>query len=182
MNHTVVKYVYVNQTVPVYVNRTVYVYVPGNASFGIPIYNDTGVCRLYSLVLPNGTIWTLGYWIPTQWAWNLFLQNGTILGWEKFPAPQYGGEELYAEQNEMAIFPGLGTAYLSGMQFITAIPNTPQPNWVNMIYIGGDFAGTGPLMYVWRDYWGGINNGTAVLLNTWSLYGRSTDYLGITQR
>ncbi|MGC9180829.1 MAG: hypothetical protein ACP5GZ_11610, partial [Vulcanisaeta sp.] len=48
MNQTVIRYVnqtvvkYINQTVPIYVNRTVYVYMPGNASFGIPIYNNTG--------------------------------------------------------------------------------------------------------------------------------------------
>lgn len=107
VNQTVVKYVYVNETVPVYVNRTVYVYVPSNASFGgVPIYNDTGgVCHLYSLVLPNGTIWTLGYWIPTQWAWNLFLQNGTIIEWGKFPAVPYG-QELYTEYTTFAVFPG----------------------------------------------------------------------------
>ncbi len=165
VNQTIVKYV--NKTVPIYINRTVYVYVPSNASFGIPIYNDTGDCHLYSLVLPNGTIWTLGYWIPTQWAWNLFLQNGTIIEWEKFPAVPYG-EELYWETTVSAVFPGLGNAWLEAIQFITAIPNTPQPNWVNMIYIG-DFMGGGPLMYREDSYWG-INNGTAVLLNTWVLY------------
>ncbi len=167
VNQTVVKYVYVNKTVPVYINRTVYVYVPSNASFGIPILNNTGTCGLYSLVLPNGTIWTLGYWIPTQLEWNLFLQNGTIIGWEKFPAPPQYGEELYWETTVYAILPGLGTANLEGVQFITAIPNKPQPNWINMIYMG-DFMGTGPIMYP-KSYWG-VDNGTAVLLNTWSLY------------
>ncbi|MGC8608085.1 MAG: hypothetical protein ACP5L5_11070, partial [Vulcanisaeta sp.] len=186
MNQTVIRYVnqtvvkYINQTVPIYVNRTVYVYMPGNASFGIPIYNNTGTCHLYSLVLPNGTIWTLGYWIPTQWAWDLFLQNGTIIGWEKFPAPQYG-EELYWETTVSAVFPGLGNAWLLAIQFITAIPNTPQPNWVDMIYMG-DFMGGGPLMYREDSYWG-INNGTAVLLNTWSLfstfYGPNVNYTTI---
>ena len=172
VNQTVVRYVHVNQTVPVpiYINRTIYVPVPSNATLnittGIPIYNDTGTCSLYSLVLPNGTIWTLGYWIPTPWAWELMLSNGTIITWEKFPAPQYG-QQWYSEWTVFAVFPGLGTADLEGIQFLVNIPNTPQPNWLNMIYIG-DFMGGGPLMYRWNDYWG-VNGGKAVMFNTWSL-------------
>ena len=133
---------------------------------GVPIYNNTGTCSLYSLVLPNGTIWTLGYWAPTPWVWRVILASTTRSSWLVINMTQYGMVLHTTLQFVMVVFPGLGVSYMSGIQFLVFEPGTPVSNWRDIIYIG-DLGGTGPLMYIDGDYHG-INNGDSVVLRAWS--------------
>ena len=133
VNRTVVKYVYVNQTVPVYINRTVYVPVYVN-----PL--DTGTCNIYTLVLTNGSLWTLGYWIPTQQAWNTIMNNITFT-WYVFNSPY--GELLTNISNTYVIV--LGERGIGIIMFDPSIltPWSTPPDWTNIFYFGGTDRPTG---------------------------------------
>ncbi len=142
VNQTVVKYVYVNQTVPVYVNRTVYVYVSSNAS---AVGFSLGTCHLYSLVFSNGSIWTLGYWMPPSNVWNAVLQNNTIFVWLPLGKTKFGIQAMDEPTFYIIVpgeYPGVGMVL---MPMLVDIPSTPQPNWVNMIYMG-DWPGVGQIV------------------------------------
>mgnify|MGYP001770658228 CR=1 FL=1 len=141
VNRTIVKYVYVNQTVPVpiYINRTIYVPVPSNMS-GIPSMLDMGTCHLYSLVFSNGTVWTLGYWIPTPWAWELYGPNSTLIIWGRNNGT--AGFQYVTEFSIAVIQPGAMSEAL--LPLLANVPYKAPPGWVYMIYMG-DWAGIGPI-------------------------------------
>ena len=168
INHTIYinRTITINQTIPIYISNTTTSYTVNTYPHGVPIYNNTGTCSLYSLVLPNGTIWTLGYWAPTPWAWRVVLANNTLPPWLVTNTTQYG-RILHTTRLVFIVFPGLGVAYLGGTQFLVVESIKPVGNWSSIIYIG-DLGGTGPLMYVAGDY-RGINNGSSAILNTWKL-------------
>ena len=166
INHTIYinRTITINQTVPIYINNTTTSYTVNTYPHGVPIYNNTGTCSLYSLVFSNGTIWTLGYWAPTPLAWRVLLANNTLPPWLVTNTTRYG-RVLHTIRLVFVVFPGLGTAYLGGTQFLVVEPGTPVSNWSSIIYIG-DLGGTGPLMYLAGDY-RGINNGVSTVLRTW---------------
>ena len=138
VNRTIVKTVYINQTVPVpvYVNRTIYVPVPSNTT--LPF--NMGTCHIYSLVFNNGTVWTLGYWIPTPQAWGE-IYNTTLIYWGRMNGT--AGYQVTTEFAALFIaYPMEG--YTGQLNLLANIPNSPPPGWVNMIYMG-DWVGIGPL-------------------------------------
>ena len=148
-NQTIIKYVYVNQTV--YINRTVYVTVPNTTSI-LPIPN-MGTCHLYSLVFSNGTVWTLGYWIPTPQAWDIML-NGSLLAWGKSNGT--AGYQKITEFGALVIsYPMEG---LIELPLFTNVPYNPQPGWINIIYMG-DWAGIGSIVVTSGE----IKNDTLVI-------------------
>ena len=139
VNQTVVKYVYVNQTVPVYINKTIYVPVPSNVSTVPPVL-DMGTCHIYSLVFNNGTVWTLGYWLPTPQAWELYGPNSTLIIWGK--NNHTAGVQYITEFSIAVIQPGAMSEAL--LPLITIVPYNTMQGWVTMIYMG-DWAGIGPI-------------------------------------
>ena len=144
INNTIIKYVnhtiYINQTVPVpvYINRTIYVPVPTNSS-SVPSMFDMGTCHLYSLVFSNGTVWTLGYWIPTPQAWEIYGPNGSVLIWGR--AIHTAGVQYITEFSIAVMQPSsVGEALLP---LLTIVPYNTTTGWVDMVYMG-DWGGIGP--------------------------------------
>ena len=141
VNHTVAKYVYVN--------RTVYITVPGNTS--IPL--DMGTCHLYSLVFSNGTVWTLGYWMPTPQAWRLYVGGKALIAW--------GGLDEYAGVKYVVTLPVVviqpGSAGLVLLPLMVYVPYEAPPGWVGVVYMG-DWLGVGPVVFR-----GGVVNDSLVL-------------------
>ena len=153
INKTIIKYVYVNQTVPVYINKTIYVTVPNSTSSIPPMFN-MGTCHLYSLVFSNGTVWTLGYWIPTPQAWGML--NGTLIIWGRLNGT--AGYQKVTEFSALAIsYPMEGSIFLP---LIINIPYNTPPGWVGMVYMG-DWAGIGPIIVTS----GKIEGNTLVILS-----------------
>ena len=148
VNQTVVKYVYVNQTVPVYINRTIYVPVPSNTSGVVAWPINMGTCHIYSLYFPsNGTLWTLGYWLPPPQLWELIIKsNRTIFAWGVLqPVPQYGEELGGGASIDVIIpseYPDIGGVDLP---MFTVVPKQAPANWTYMIYLG-DWFGVGPVV------------------------------------
>jgi hypothetical protein len=64
INQTVIRYVYVNKTVPIYINRTVYV---ANMPYA-------GYCSGRLVILPNNTAWIVWFWLVPK----SFIQNTLI--------------------------------------------------------------------------------------------------------
>ena len=131
------KYVYVNETGPIL---------------------DVGTCHLYSLVFSNGTVWTLGYWIPTQQAWQSYTAD--VNTWYRGD----GAGGLQYVVGLYAVVIKLGSAGLIRLLMIANVPYTnvlitnvsstkyvnatyeTPPGWVNIIYMG-DLAGNGSFVF-----------------------------------
>ncbi|ADY01231.1 hypothetical protein VMUT_1024 [Vulcanisaeta moutnovskia 768-28] len=150
VNQTIVVTKYINQTVPVYINRTVTVYV--NKTVYVPIGNaplgdvlGTGTCHLYSLIFSNGTIWTLGYWLPPNQLWSVVLRNNTIFEWEASSGTKAGEQLMTSVSFFIMVLGQSGLLGEIGIPMLTNVPNIPQANWIYMIYLG-DWIGYGPVV------------------------------------
>ena len=116
-----------------------------------PLFN-MGTCHIYSLVFSNGTVWTLGYWIPTPQAWGML--NGTLIIWGRLNGT--AGYQKVTEYSALAIsYPMEGSIILP---LITNIPYNTPPGWESMVYMG-DWAGIGPIVVTS----GKIENNTLVI-------------------
>ena len=131
VNRTIIEYV--NQTVPIYINRTVYVPMPVNETVS---QSSFGTCHIYSLVFSNGTIWTLGYWVPAGNLLDFAIQR--IPSLYRFQYNGTAGIQIVTPTIFFYVitpheYPGIG---MVTMPVAVDIPYNPQPGWVNIVAMG----------------------------------------------
>lgn len=157
VNHTVYvnRTIYMNQTI--YINRTVmglpiinltplFLITPPNQtstpSQGIPNPLNVGTCHIYSLVFNNGTVWTLGYWIPSNEILSTLITN-TTLKWNAYNGTN--GMLLVTTYPFIVLkYPGSGFTWLP---MIMPVPGNETPGWVYIVYMG-DITGQGQFMRI----------------------------------
>ncbi len=146
VNHTI----YLNKTIyvtkPIYINKTVYlnntVYVPTPVTNGTLGLIPGGQCGMESLVLPNGTMWTVGGDVfmppPRQYGWLLAM--------------------LEAPRNESTPYEhGVGVAgflnvrtypinLMASIPVYTGFPYVRPANWSDYMIFGDVIGGAGDIM------------------------------------
>jgi hypothetical protein len=93
VNQTIVKYMYVNKTVPVYINRTVYVTIGSNMSY---FESYAGYCSGRLVILPNNTAWIVWFWLAPK----AYFESIPYLQWWYFeyePPVYYNSTTHYAQ-------------------------------------------------------------------------------------
>ena len=157
VNQTVVRYVYVNKTVPIYVNRTVYVPVPANGSAAFSsdlqaLANLTGYCSGRIVVLPNDTAWFVVFWLVPKSYFEVNPFMNYLMGNNRTHILVYYNSTTHYAQYMLRIGPWAfvststspWTATITGVNWICYYDNVTINNQY-YVMVCGDTWGVGPM-------------------------------------